>query len=70
MRGEDRQQSHLFSLRLMGSLVSAHGAPEHGFHAVADLARRVPAFELSYGRLDGIAETSLSEASSSTGSSR
>ena len=57
-------------LRLMGSLVSAHGAPEHGFHAVADLARRVPAFELSYGRLDGIAETLLSEASSSTGSSR
>jgi hypothetical protein len=52
-------------LRLMGSLVSAHGAPEHRFHAVADLARRVPAFELAYGRLDGATETLLSEASSS-----
>lgn len=57
-------------LRLMGSLVSAHGAPEQRFDAVADLARRVPAFELSYGHLDGIADTLLGEAASSTRSSR
>jgi hypothetical protein len=41
-------------LRLMACLTYAQGLPEHGFAAVSDLARRVPAFELSYGRLEGI----------------
>jgi hypothetical protein len=52
-------------LRLMASLVSAHGRPEQQFNAVADLARRVPAFELAYSRLDGAAEVLLSDASPS-----
>jgi len=45
--------------------VSAHGPPEYRFRAVADLARRVPGFELAYGCLDGAVETLLSDASPS-----
>ncbi len=44
------------SLRLMSCLVNARNLPGHGLSEVTRLARRVPAYDLHYARLDQLAE--------------
>ena len=38
----------------MGSLLNARNLPDHGFPAVAELARRIPTFEAIYDEVEQI----------------
>jgi len=42
------------ALRLMGSLLNARNLPDHGFPAVVELARRIPAFEAIYEEVEQV----------------
>jgi hypothetical protein len=44
-------------LALMTCLPNARNLPGHGFPEVADIARRIPAFRLTYATFDGISDT-------------
>jgi len=38
----------------MGSLLNARNLPDHGFPAVVELARRIPAFEAIYDEVEQV----------------